>query len=251
MNTTARRTITTSLLTLTLALGACGGDSTTTGTGACGRSNGGVTQCTVVVGGSCSAGQYCNQAMLTCSPGCTSDDNCASGESCVRNPGEAVGACARCATTPTAACGNGRCEAGETTASCPADCPAAGAACGNGRCEAGETPASCAADCQTSTNPSCPSVAGTYTVSVAPGLPAQCAPPSSTVTIAQSGCAVTVTGLYDVAVTFPINEAGLGTGSYNAGGVPGTVTFTFTPGMLQAVDMGVAVGCAIVGTRNP
>lgn len=277
MKTNTRRFLVGTLLTFCLgALGACGGDSSTGG--ACGRSGNGVTDCTGSVGGSCSAGQYCNTAMLTCTPGCTSDNNCSSGESCVRASGEAVGACQRCVTAATATCGNGSCETGETSASCPADCHTAaapvcgnhvcelgesslcpadcattsGPVCGNAVCETGESATTCPVDCTTTTNPLCPSVAGTYAVSAAPGEDAECAPPNATVAVTQTGCSVSVANLYPTPVTFTLDPTGFGTASYNMGGVSGAVTFTFLPtGMTTATDTGVASGCTINGARVP
>ena len=253
MKSHTRRTLMASLMSLCFAaLGACGGDgaSSDTTAGACGRASNGQSQCSVVIGGTCPAGQYCNQPMLSCSPGCTSDDNCSSGEACIRPSGQAVGACQRCATTT---CGNGRCETGETAASCAADCAVAAApVCGNGRCEAGESTASCAGDCPGTSNPACPSVSGSYTVSALPGLPPACAPPNAVITVTQSGCAVTVANLFPTPVTFPIDPVGVGAASYNMGGVTGSVTFVFAPdGTLRGMDTGVAAGCAITGVRNP
>jgi hypothetical protein len=69
------------ILAMSLSLFACGGAKT--GETAC--LNGALT---------CSAGQYCNESALKCTPGCTSDLNCAGMERCQRAAGEAVGACA-------------------------------------------------------------------------------------------------------------------------------------------------------------
>jgi len=101
----------------------------------------GQTTCEASTAGTCPAGQYCDDVMLTCSTGCTSDDNCGANERCARAGGASVGAC-----SPCPACGNGVCDPGETAASCPGDC-AAGPRCGDSSCDAGETPASCPADC--------------------------------------------------------------------------------------------------------
>jgi hypothetical protein len=67
------------ILTTSLWLFACGGKS---GETAC--LNGALT---------CSAGQYCDESALKCTPGCTSDLNCAGMERCQRQSGEAVGVC--------------------------------------------------------------------------------------------------------------------------------------------------------------
>jgi hypothetical protein len=147
-------------------LAACGGTAAMDGDdgNTCGDDDrSGHTQC---VGNVCNAGQYCDMSTFpTCTPGCTSDENCGPGDVCARATGAAVGVCqacpvcgnGRCDGDETAAscprdckagpvCGNHACEAGESTASCATDCPAA-AVCGNGRCETGESTASCAADC--------------------------------------------------------------------------------------------------------
>ena len=276
MKTNARRIFLGTLMTLCLgALGACGGDSSSSG--ACGRSGNGVTECTGSVGGSCSAGQYCNTAMLTCTPGCTSDTNCASGEACIRASGAAVGACQRCTSTPTAVCGNGTCETGETpatclqdchatipaavcgnhvcelgetTASCPGDCPvSAGPVCGNRVCEAGETTATCPLDCPPATT-SCPNVAGTYLLDNAVGDPGTCESGSSTVTITQAACALTVTGVLPTPLTFSIDAVGAGTTSYNIAGATGTLTFAFTGPTFLVTDTGLHAGCPGLGTRQ-
>jgi hypothetical protein len=83
--------------------------------GSPGRS--GTTTCLASPNAQCPAGQYCDSEMLTCSVGCTSDENCPADEECVRGSGEAVGTCTACPR-----CGDGACSAGETAESCPADC---------------------------------------------------------------------------------------------------------------------------------
>ncbi len=45
----------------------------------------------------CNAGQYCDDTGFpTCTPGCTSDDNCSENEYCKRSSGSAIGVCTRC-----------------------------------------------------------------------------------------------------------------------------------------------------------
>ncbi len=146
-------------LALSVALAACGGSAlpadggspTADGGGsapACGRAGRtGETACPVTVGGTCPAGQYCDMEMLTCTAGCTADDDCAADEQCIRAAGQAVGACEPCPS-----CGDGTCGTGEDATSCPADC-ASGPTCGDGSCDAGETPTSCPADC--ASGPTC------------------------------------------------------------------------------------------------
>lgn len=95
-----------------------GGDAMSS-CGSPGRS--GTTSCAASVNGECPAGQYCDSEMLTCSLGCTSDENCPADEECVRDAGEAVGSCSACAS-----CGDGTCSPGETAESCSADCDEGG-----------------------------------------------------------------------------------------------------------------------------
>ncbi len=177
------------LLTLSLALGVFGcGESGPVGSdasvptdaslptdapppvtcGASGRT--GQTDCAVTIAGNCPSGQYCDNVMLTCSVGCTSDDNCSADEHCVRAAGEAVGACAACAT-----CGDGICQPTESVATCPADCGVA-PVCGDGTCHATESVATCPADCGTA--PTCGDGTCQATESAAT-CPADCGGPSS------------------------------------------------------------------------
>lgn len=91
-----RSALVASALSLT-SLAACGPAEGMGPTGMlCGGSRTGITECSGV---SCQAGQYC-EFPLNCSPGCTSDSNCAAGDRCVREAGAAVGACAPCTPTP-------------------------------------------------------------------------------------------------------------------------------------------------------
>lgn len=142
-------------------LGACASDTSDQGYTPCGDFPSGPVEC--------QPGQYCVDATFSeCSPGCTSDVNCAAEQMCLKFPGESVGDCVndttvsppvcgdgfcddgeRCSAdcdprTPT--CGNDRCEAGESAASCPGDC-VSGPTCGDGVCGGGETPSSCPGDC--------------------------------------------------------------------------------------------------------
>lgn len=116
-------------------LGACASDTSNQGYTPCGDFPSGPVEC--------QPGQYCVDATFSeCSPGCTSDVNCAAGQSCAKAAGESVGDCVNDAPSGPV-CGDGVCAAGE---SCPSDC-ATGPVCGNGACEAGETASSCASDC--------------------------------------------------------------------------------------------------------
>ncbi len=62
----------------------------------CGDSNrNGNTLCGVSTQGACQAGQYCNEEELTCSVGCTSDNNCAGNQFCDLSAGS-PGTCRNC-----------------------------------------------------------------------------------------------------------------------------------------------------------
>lgn len=90
-----------SLVSFSIALG-CGGDSTGSSgspgsaekpdssgsSGAPASSDNGNTECGVQ---RCSAGSYCLN--LTCAPGCLSETNCTSSESCEKQGGNSVGSC--------------------------------------------------------------------------------------------------------------------------------------------------------------
>jgi hypothetical protein len=76
----------------------CGGASTEKTDALCGNgSRTGVTACSYQPTNGCAAGQYCDDNALQCSPGCTSDTNCAAGDYCARASGAAVGSCQACA----------------------------------------------------------------------------------------------------------------------------------------------------------
>jgi hypothetical protein len=89
-------------------LAACGDDGIGGGGGklvkpdgsACGDAErSGVTACTASANGQCQAGQYCNSEQLTCSVGCTSDNNCAGNQYC--DIAEGVGTCRNCVVQQT------------------------------------------------------------------------------------------------------------------------------------------------------
>jgi hypothetical protein len=76
----------------------------------------GVTQCTASANGECQAGQYCNSQELTCSVGCTSDNNCAGNQYCDTAGG--VGTCKAC-TAQTTSSGDSSCDnAGKSLRAC-------------------------------------------------------------------------------------------------------------------------------------
>lgn len=70
--------------------GETGSSSGKSGSSSSGSSDGkdGITDCGSQ---SCQAGTYCLN--MACAPGCTSNANCASGESCKKDDGETVGSC--------------------------------------------------------------------------------------------------------------------------------------------------------------
>lgn len=90
-----------------LALAACGGGASSQNQNqnqnqnqqpACGSTGRlGQSKCSAKT---CNAGQYCDDTGFpTCTPGCTSDDNCSENEYCKRSSGAAIGVCTRCGDT--------------------------------------------------------------------------------------------------------------------------------------------------------
>lgn len=110
--------------------------------GSPGRS--GETPCEVSFSGTCGAGQYCDEIMLTCVPGCTDDANCGANDRCIRATGASVGVCETCPS-----CGDGVCGGDESATSCPADCGMSDV-CGDGVCQPTESATSCPGDCAAS-----------------------------------------------------------------------------------------------------
>jgi hypothetical protein len=68
---------------------ACSGEDDSTGDTGTGAQRDGITECGPV---ECQAGQYCVNT-ISCEPGCTSDNNCTSNQTCAKAGGEQVGSC--------------------------------------------------------------------------------------------------------------------------------------------------------------
>ena len=101
--------------------GGAGGNLVKPDGSACGdAARSGVTTCTASANGQCQAGQYCNSEQLTCSVGCTSDNNCAGNQYC--DIAEGVGTCRNCVVqqTTTVPGGSACDEAGDKVRACGA-----------------------------------------------------------------------------------------------------------------------------------
>ncbi len=80
-------------LACALALGCDGGARAPRGYTACGDFPSGPVEC--------QPGQWCVDATFSeCTPGCTSDLNCADGQTCMKAPGQSVGDCQNATTPP-------------------------------------------------------------------------------------------------------------------------------------------------------
>lgn len=207
------------------------------------------------------------ESATSCPADCSSAPPVCGNRAC--EAGETVTSCPADCTTAPPVCGNRACEAGETPASCPADC-ATGPVCGNRTCEAGETPATCPADCATppicgnamceggespTTCPadcagSCPSVAGDYLLGLAPAADPSCPPGTADVTVTQSGCSVTVDGIFPTPISMVIDPAGAGTYAYSFDGFPAVLSFFFSPGEFYVTDTGANALCPGLATRR-
>jgi len=216
------------------ALAAC--TSTTCGSG--GSGDGGVS---AVCGNHvCEA----TESAASCPADCTGTTVC--GNHVCEATENATTCAVDCATH--AVCGNHVCESGESAATCPADCTSL-PVCGNHVCEGSETPASCPGDCPTI---GCPSVAGNYVLALSPAADPSCPAGTSNVTITQSGCALTVDGIFPTPLSFSIDPAGVGVYPYSMGGLSGTLTFAFFPmsNLFDVTDTGLNALCPGVGTRS-
>ena len=130
------------------ACGPMGGDSGTGGDGDDGDNGGGETTCTGKTEcGSlptgeiieCNDNQYCvDQILSRCAEGCTSDQNCVEGQTCLKDGDTGVGTCQKLEQEPVDPCVGVTCDAGEVCRQ--GSCVAAGGGdpCDGVTCGAGE-----------------------------------------------------------------------------------------------------------------
>jgi hypothetical protein len=183
------------------------------------------------------------ESAATCPADCSSPVPVCGNHAC--ESGESAATCpADCSSPPV--CGNHVCDVGESAATCPADCSAPPPVCGDAVCEAGESALTCPLDCSTG----CPSAAGNYALGAAIEADPSCPFGTVPVSVAQSGCEVTVTGVLPTPITFTIDATGTGLYPYSFGGESGLLTFVFSLTSFHVTDTGPNALCPGFAIRS-